>query len=708
MATLKEMEAALRAADAAGNVEDARKLADAIVEARGSQADFGNVAGGTRSTEQATQPNFGKVQGRSFSTESPASNASLFRADSDFRKKAGLGVGDMMWAAGKDMFGTRQGAAEYLAGKAGGSVASENGSPVVVLRDGTRYRTNDPGIDNADAANLSGNITALLTPASWAARLGQARNFNLAGRTLMQGGTAASAETGLMSLFNDGKVDPVRVGIAGVGGGGGELAGTALSGLLGRMTSSVRSGPAEASSFLRQQGVQPVPEVVDRVRGNLAQVRAGADPRAIAGQAQYGFEYTLGQRLMDQGRKFQQLSKEEVLRQTPGGFAAFDGVARNNATRLDDTLTGLGERFGGNATRTPAELVSGAGAGLVRQADDLRTRIGTAYDAAGRGARTAVGSEAVGALPGRLRQALREFDIHPSTTPATARALDLLQEATTATLGSNVKGVTLRAIETQRRILNNSALSAANPTDRAAMQAVRREFDGWLDDAVETALVRGDKGALDALRDARALRAEFGRRFEGGGDTDRFIAGLLDGSRTPEELLNIALGASQVSKASGARFIDRLRLASNNDPGVMGGLRAAHFARLTRGQDGRPLGMAQIVRNIRQTTQSNGSAVKALYGPEQWREVTQLASALEPMIARGDFAKSSGTAERMARMLFSKMGGGLLGDTVKAATSGLKGVQAQRAIHAPVRMRAQAPPGFVPVFGETLGEYGKR
>lgn len=444
-----------------------------------------------------------------------------------------------------------------------------------------------------------------------------------------------------------------------------------------------------------------------KVAPHLDQLKAGADPRAIAGEGAYGFEYSLGQRMTEPAQKFQQLSREEVLRQTPGGHAAFDAMGRKNATRLDEVLSGMGERFGGNATNTPAELVQSAGSNLGRQADELGGRIGAAYETAGKGARTAVGAEAVAGLPLRLRQAVRDFDIHPNTTPATDRTLNLIQGATDAVMGGNVKGVTLRAIETQRRILNNSIGSAANPTDRAAMLAVKREFDGWLDDAVETALVTGDPGALAALKDARSLRAEYSRRFEGSKDSDKFIAGLLDGTRTPEELLNIALGASSVSKTGGARFVERLRVAANNDPQIMGGLRSAHFARLTRGADGNPASLPQIVRSIRQTSYSNGSAVRAIYSPQQWAEVQQLAGALEPMIAKGDFARTSGTAERIARMLLSKMGSGIVGDAFNALTSSVKGVQAQRAIRAPVRPLIPASPAFVAGSQAGAGEFNR-
>ena len=509
--------------------------------------------------------------------------------------------------------------------------------------------------------------------------------------------------------FNGGNVDPVRVAFAAAGGAGGEAIGSGLAaiGNRGRAAVNALTGryAAQAAALL---GHRATPEAVARVAPNIDQIRAGADPSAIAGEGLYGFQYSLGQRLTDPARKFQQLTREEMLRQTPGGHTAFDAMNRNNATKLDEVLNGLGEQFGSRNAATPAEMVQGAASGLSRQAGELGDRITAAYAKAGQGSRAAVDVQAVAALPNRLRDAVREFDIHPNTTPATERTLSLIRNATDAVLGNgNAKGVTLRAIETQRRILGNNVNAATSKADRAAMVAVKREFDRWLDDAVEGALIKGDPDSLAALKDARALRTEYARRFEGGKDADRFIAGLLDGSRTPEELLNLALGASQVSKAGGARFVERLKVAAANDPEILGGLRAAHFARLTRGQDGNALGMASIVRNIRQTGYGNGSAVRALYSPEQWREINQLASALEPMIAKGDFAKSSGTGERMARMLFSKMGGGFLGDTLNAVTSGVKGVQAQRAIRAPVRPQLGALPAF-PAGGQAgASEYDR-
>ncbi|MBD8635424.1 hypothetical protein [Stenotrophomonas sp. CFBP 13725] len=168
-------------------------------------------------------------------------------------------------------------------------------------------------------------------------------------------------------------------------------------------------------------------------------------------------------------------------------------------------------------------------------------------------------------------------------------------------------------------------------------------------EAIDSSLATGDATTRHMLKKARGPRSEYGRRFEGGADSDKLISDLLDGSRTTEALVNIAMEAGQVSKTGGVRFINRLRLAANEDPEVIGGFRAAHFARMTRGADGSTLSPAQIVRSFKSTEYSNESVIRALYTPGQWNGVRRFSGILEPMVAKGEFARSSGSGERVIR-----------------------------------------------------------
>lgn len=194
------------------------------------------------------KPDFSKVRG-SAQTAEPApleidirggtpereANPSLFRSDSDFRKQSGVGMGDMLWASAKDMFGGRNSAAEYLAKESGGTVGQDaDGSPVVVLPSGQRYRLNDAGADMTDVANVAGNVAAFALPASWAARAGQARNLALGGRAALQAGAAGATDAALQGATNGGQVDLGRSAMVAAGGAGGEVVGAGLRGLAAR------------------------------------------------------------------------------------------------------------------------------------------------------------------------------------------------------------------------------------------------------------------------------------------------------------------------------------------------------------------------------------------------------------------------------------------------------------------------------------------
>lgn len=647
--------------------------------------------------------------------EGAAPRPSLFRADSDFTDRTGLSQLDLIWPAAQDMFGSRRAAGETIAKKVGGRLIDDEGGgdPLLLLPSGERYRLNDPGFDPQDVANFTGNALAFLAPASWAARLGQARNFGLGARAATQAAAAMGTDAALQAGFNGGEFDGTRNLLAGAGGAGGELVGRAI-GAIGRRVAEGRRGatPAnvrEARALAESTGADALPpEQINRLAGAIPELRAGTDPRALVGREAYGFEYTQGQRAVDPARRFELLSREEVLRQNPAGGVPFRRAADANAERLDNALTGISTRIGGSAGATPAELAQGAASRVRAQADELGDRITDAYAKAGQGARAAISADAIGGLPRLLRTSVAEFAPNSTTTPVAAQTLEQIQLATDTILkgaeGGRVTGLTLKALETQRRIINNNINAATNNADRAAMTKIKREFDGWLDESIETALVSGDPAALQALKEARALRSEYGRRFEGREEADRFIGGLLDGSRTPEELVNIALGASQVSKAGGARFIERLRTAAGDDPGVIGNLRAAHFMRLTRGPDGKPLAMGEIVRNIASTEYSNASVVKALYGPKEWGEIKRLASALDPLVAKGDFARTSGTAERMARMMFQRIGGGLpvVGELVQAVGNARAWIAAERALSQPLRLPVRSSPAGVAVAGELV------
>lgn len=644
----------------------------------------------------------------------PEPKPSLFRMDSDFREKApSVGFGDMAWGAARDMFGSRAGAAEYLAKEAGGRVVSdEAGEPLVELPDGTRYRLNDPGLDSTDVGNVAGNVAGFWTPASWAARFNQAKGLGLLGRMGTQATAAAVTDTGLQ-LATEGEVDPFRTVATGVGGAGGEVLGTLLTGAASRIGGLLRTQSGardEAMRILSENGIPaPSPQMVDDLAKSLGQVEAGADPKAVLGSQLYGFEYTQGQRMADPMARLRAMTREEPLRQMPGSQEVFARSEMRNKGLLEDALNSLTGKLG-VAASSPADAVGQSAGILSRQAQTLGAQVDDAYRAAREAGPAYFDVASLNTLPGRIRARLAESGrlVNPKLNPATTAVIEQM-EAALKGLRPGTRGVSLEALENQRRIIGGAIENAANAGDRAALSIAKREFDAYLNEAIDNALIRGDASTLAALKNARGLRAEFGRRFEGNGEADKFIEGLVNGTRTPEELLNVALGAGQVSKASGARFIERLKVAADNSPEVLSGLRAAHLMRLTRGKSGDPLTPAQILFNFKATKYGNDSLLKALYTPEQWTEVQSLVNALEPMIPPGELAKTSGTGERLMRALFQRIAPTvpLVGQNLEALGAGVNAVRAERAFRAPLRPELQALSGTQPSAAALLDEFSR-
>lgn len=635
----------------------------------------------------------------------PEPLSSLFRMDSDFKKRSGVSAWDMLTAAAKDTFGSSDGAAEYLAGKskrglsalmgAGARVEhGASGEPLVRLEDGTRYRLNDPGADTTDLARVAGNVAALWSPASWINRLNQAKNFGRLASAGTQGLGMASADAALQAGFNGGRVDPVRTGLAGLGGSAGEVIGPVIGRAaehgvkFARNLVGVVDRGKNAQEFATALGLEsPTPEQLARLSAGLDEIANGADPRTVLGSERFGFVYTQAQRTADTARKADLWAQEEWLRQQPATGGLFARLDEVNAGQRGQATQDIAARFGSQPGATPTELMTTAQRRVLAGADDLKGRIDDAYATAGQSERAAVGVDSVRGVPLRLKKALAEFDVNPKTMPATARTLEQVR-STAALMPKGTKGVTLRALEAQRRIINHNFDAATNKADREAMRRLKVEYDSWMDDAMDDALISGDPQALTVLKEARGLRAEFGRRFEGNDRVDRFVQDLLEeGARTPEELLNLALGAGQVSRESGGRFIERLRVATNNDAETLNALRAAHFLRMTTGKNGEVLGPQAITQNVARMQFQNPSVIRSLYTDAEWREVVEFAKALKPMLPPANFARTSGSGERVTRMLTQQAIGRapLIGWIARGVEGMRTAIQTNRAISGSVR-----------------------
>lgn len=409
---------ALRKADAAGDTEAARAIARRIQSMRqgapASQGDaiakyedgVASIYDGSGTDRYGSQP----------ASPRPEVNPSLFRLDSDFRKRSGVGAGDMLWAAAKDMFGSRQGAAEYLAKESGGAVgADDRGEPVLSLPGGQAYRLNDPGIDSTDAANVAGNVAAFMTPAGWANRVAQARNAGTLGRAALQGGALAATDAGLQTAF-EGAIDPTRTALVGLSGAGGELVAGGLRGMAGRAAQGLDPIRQRAIQFAQERGIplhlsQVSQSIPAKAMASMAQYLPFSGAGRAARQQQGAFNRAVGDTFGASGAE--QLT-DDVMRGARRNLSGqFEDIySRNNVPLGEGGLRRLADVERGVASRlTEAEsgVVRKQMDSILAELDDMGVLTGQKYQALRSQIMKAEGPDKVGQAVRELRGALDDI-----------------------------------------------------------------------------------------------------------------------------------------------------------------------------------------------------------------------------------------------------------------------------------------------------------
>lgn len=552
-----------------------------------------------------------------------------------------------------------------------GAQAAEdaNGNAVVQLPDGKRYYVNQPGLDMTDVGRAAGKAAAFV-PAAAAAATGKTTPLRMLLGGLASGGTDAAMQLGATAAGGNPDLNPTQTALAGGIGAGAE----AVPALLG---SIFRGGKAAltSDSALARLGQQVATDA--EIPGQLTQsqlvelgrrypqIRAGASPESALAESEFGFRLTQGQKTGD----IQQLRREEMLRAS-GGDTMASRAARNVATEQERNLSDQAQRIqdylaGGASPSSPAEAAQSVIGGVRQQAADLSGRVDAAYDAV-RGTNAAVNIGQAQALPQRLVTAVRDYDITPELTPATYRQLGRIQDELSK-LPPQTTGVTLRAVEANRKILNNAIGSAANATDKAALTRVKGAFDDWLGETFDNALISGDPQALETLKQARALRAEYGMRFQPKNPNDqggKIVKQLLDDNATPDQMAQAIFGSGQLAPRASASIVQKLKGALGSDVDTWNAVRSAFINRAVVKPTGETLGPQAIVSNLGRFLRERPDLARQLYSQEEVDKLKRFATAMSVLVPPKEIAKSSGTAERALAFFNEYLRGIPLGKSV--------------------------------------------
>lgn len=577
---------------------------------------------------------------------------------------------------------------------------------------------NKPGISMRDIMDLGFQVVAF-TPAAKAGGLIARAGGGMTKRMLATGTASAGTQAGMdlagqaagttedVSLEN---IDLSNVAFAGGGGAIGEPAGALIGRLVKRYLPTFRqTGVTEEvrhqfREVVREMGGDPSQVTDDLIKSWMrAADEATGAPQASMEAAQqtdeFGIPYTRGQAMEPGKAKLKQMELEDTLRYStvsPKATETLEKFGQRQEEAISAARRGAQDRLGGPTVERPNQAGAAVREGVQTRASSLDDAISESYDRVGDAYLSPEGMLGLAkTIQGLARSP--EFVTNPKLAPATREFLESMSSFRKMVDkgGNRLKPIHIQRLEQQRRLLNNLADSAANPNDRRQILQIKATFDRYLDEAIDNALFSGDPQALEALKEARGLRAQYTRLFGRKDTTTRsgrkikdqagdVMERIVSADPTDEEIANYLFGASKLgAKQGSAKLASRLKQALGADSDEWQQVRQAAFLKLTEPRTGQTVTSGQtFLSRIKEATEGSGETfMKELFTPDEIAQMKRLANAIKR--AQPDPRNPSKTAykgasiireqgENLLRML-GFMKGGPVGGV--AAEFGIRGSQ---------------------------------
>lgn len=296
---------------------------------------------------------------------------------------------------------------------------------------------------------------------------------------------------------------------------------------------------------------------------------------------------------------------------------------------------------------------------------------------------TALDVDSASLAPYHVANELRtaSVDLDNPLTPATQRAWQVVKDLENPELlggrelgkyipdeSGAIVGYTIQGLEHARRKIRAAVESAATPADRRGARLVLKAYDDFLTGMINEALFSGSEEAYAALRQARSLRAEYGRLFEGGkGDaTGNFVDLITEGDKSAGEVANWIFGAANGAVAEGPalRNVERLVEIFGSESQEMLALRQLLWAKISLDPKTlEPLSAARMLQQLKVLVDGSGRNISSrIFTREQLATMRRLRGTLQNMTYPpriGNAGQSGYEMSRNMQGLVSKMVGGL-------------------------------------------------
>jgi len=609
----------------------------------------------------------------------------------------------------------------------------------IIEWNGKDYYINRPGASSSDAYKLLADTISYYpaakissTLASLWARIGVAIPTNFL--------TSISQDVAAEALGSEQGVDVPRASMSAFGGSFGEvLAPTVVAGwraLFGnpRFYRGGRLTP-EGARMAEQAGLKPgdmgqAEQQIFASNLGYAADRYGAEAANVAGgrtqSGEFGVKLSRGQRTQDPA----QLRREDLALQGASTDAA-QAAMRNAdleqkaamAGAADDIATELNPQATTGGVRDAAEALQQR---VIQRRDAAKQEAGTAYkEVSASKDQPVFSNQSVIDMRNQITKKFREnygFNYDAKLQPRVKKVIDLMQKFTKAKINRRGKNfpVMLPELERFRRSINKQ-IGAATPEEKSMLISVKRDFDSYMDTAIETSIVGGDAEVIKQLKRARGLWANYSKTFgvNGRGDAGgKFVEKILNPNTSPEEVIKGVFGISRAYPSNGPTIIRKLQEAIGkegmDEVREMGWQTTVNKA-ISQTVDGanRSLSPQKFVSEFQKSMNENLTAMKLLYSPDELAKMRRFATLAERLVR--ERVNPSGTVAGLSTIVrdFAKqyltfsafMSGGVsagIGTRVglDAAESVAGRFKANRMLN-PKDPRSRMP--LVPAIGATLG-----
>lgn len=573
---------------------------------------------------------------------------------------------------------------------------------------GERGYINPKGLTQRDIEK-GAFLTALFAPiASGATALaakagGEGLLARMGAQAIAGGGSSVLTDLGAMGMGSKQGVSPGRALDSAAGGVLSEMAGSGLHALANRFAPGVKitddagNLTPEAAAAFREAGFDPeelanvsrqtvttpnstttieTSRMPDKLVASFQEQanRAGVTPAAAraAIPGEFGIPTTRGQATGDVG----QIAWEEAARNNAKGNIPGLIVRSGDQARADAIAAARGniaaDLAGGQSlVDTAADAGARVREGVRSRAGALSEQIENAYSTAAEPTKNAfIDASAAQAAPSSVRQALqnRSLVVDDRLHPASTTALREIDDFSKFTGGANpsgepipadgtVTGVNLQGWENLRRRVGSLFSDNMGSADKMRLTTIKQALDDHVDNAVDQGLMSGDPAALDALKQARTLRAQYSRSFGARNprdDAGKLIDRMINTDATDTEVANWLFGANQVGlKGESVRLAQRLKGTLGEDSPEWNAIREAAWRKVVeKPGDATQFGPQAVAERINKFVNGEGRPLaNALYSPDELAQMRRFGSAMRILVPPPEATNPSKSSYGVSRLM---------------------------------------------------------